>query len=349
LLVVGVGELPRHYVAQMVLLLVIGSMGIIGLLEWVIARPTVVRIAVAAAVAALCVALLGPLAGRRQLLVLGLAVAALVSVVVLALGIRYARRRGSRIPAAAILAAVPAVLLSLAGAGQVVRSLDSPVSALDTAKARAVTWTADYLRTSVAPGSTLAFGAVLGYETAVEVADLFPLVQVRDVDLVFEPTAPLGVGFPGRSPTDDWIVLMASDRNPLAFDGYRAAAVAAALERKSVDVWVQAKITTRDEPLVIESALTPDHGFRTLARFAEPVPNGTLEVVVFGVDRPSLAFGREMWASIPAAERLVDQLEAAGEAAPHELARILRDRLIVVPDGPEADAIRTRLVRLTGP
>jgi hypothetical protein len=348
LLVVGVGELPRHFVAQMVLLIVIGSAGIIWLIGRVVVRPTVGRVAPAAAVAALCAVLLDPLTGRREALVVALVVGAVMSVVALALGIRLAQRRHFRIPAASILATVPAILLVSAGAVQAARSLDSPVSALDTAKARAVAWTADYLRSTVAPGSTLAFGPVLGYETAVEIAGSYRLLQVRDVDLVFDPTAPLAVAVPGRTPTDDWIALMASDRNPRAFDGYRAAAVVAALEGGSVDIWVQAMVTTPEEPLVIESALTPEHGFRTLARFVEPVPNGTLEVVVFGVDLASLGFGPEVWASLPAAERLIDQLEAMGARAPRDRARALGRRLVVVPDGAAADATRTRLERLTG-
>jgi hypothetical protein len=356
LLVVGVGDLPRHYVANLILLLAIGSGGWIWLVDRVVERPTVGRVAGLGLAAAAAVVVVLPLVTGLRLVLVGLAVLGVLGIA----GAGIVAQRMDRGAGAAGVAAwlrrggLSVLLVGLAfvvGAGGLfARSTASrPTPNLDDAKAEAVSTVAGWLRGNLPPGSTVAFAAGLGFETAVEIQDTFHVVQIRDeTDVVFDPSAPLGIGRPHVRPRDDWLALSALPRTASAYTGYSAGPLVDRIQRSRADVWVLITADAEGDPLVIDRALTPDHGFDLRARWSWSTGDGTLEALIVGIRRDDVAFGTTVWASQAALARLVDQLEASRAPSVPSVARALLARVAVVPEGPAADGLRTRLRALAG-
>jgi 4-amino-4-deoxy-L-arabinose transferase-like glycosyltransferase len=353
LLVIGVGDAPRHYVPQLVMLIAIGSGGWIWLVERVVERPTPARVAVLALAAGAAIVALAPLVVGRRLVLVGLAGLVLLSV---ATALVVASRRDRRARASAWLRSggVSLVLVGLAfvvGAGALLaRTTGSRSDATaDGAKAQAVGAVANWLRGNMPAGSTVAFGSALGFETAVEVQDDFRVVQIRNLtDVVFDAAAPLAVTRPGRSAADDWVALSALSRTASTFTGYAAITLADQIRRSGADAWVLITADAEEDPLLVDRALTPDHGFDLRARWTWPTGAGTLEALIFGIRRADVAFGTTLWASEAALARLVDQLAAAHTPSVPGIARALLARVSVVPEGPAADGLRARLRTLAG-
>jgi len=358
LLVVGVGDLPRHFVAQLVLLLAIGSGGWIWLVDRVVERPTLGRVVALGVADAAAVVVVLPLVTGLRLVLVGLAGLGLLAIV--GAGI-VSSRLDRGVGAAAWLrrGGISVLLVGLAfviGAGGLFArtTASRPEPNLDDAKAQAVASVASWLRGNLPPGSTVAFASGLGYETAVEVQDAFHVVQIRNqTAVVFDPTAPLAVGRPGSRARADWLALSALPRTASAYTGYGAAALVGQIRRSHADVWVLVTVDAENDPLVIDRALTPDHGFDLRASWTWPTGVGTLEALIFGIRPDDVAFGTTVWASQAALARLVDQLEAArtrsvAEASVADAARALLARVSVVPEGPTADGLRARLKALAG-
>lgn len=352
LLVAGVGELPRHYVAEIVLLLVVGASGWLWLVETALFHPG--RRSVAALILALAAAsaVVAPLALGRPVLLVGAAGLGLSALVAAGLILRSDDRRGrlaSRLGEGRLAALVVAVAL-VAGVGTLAVRMGEggPAARLDAARAAAVSTVTAWVRATVPAGSGIAFGQSLSQEMAVELQPAYRTVQVRERrDLVLEPAAPLGIGDTRGDRADDWVAIAASPGTAAGFVGYRAADLTADLRQKGVEVWIHAMATDFAEPLVVDRTLTPEHGFRRLASWSWSTASGTLDVLAFGVDANSVAFDRTVWISEDALARLVAGLEAAGAAGRPAAANLL-PRVAVVPEGPLADALRGRLARIAG-
>jgi hypothetical protein len=352
LLVIGVGELPRHYVAQLVLLIALGAGGWLWLAEEVVARPTTATIRLLAIAVGGAVAALEPLLAGRPLVFTAIAVvlgAVVMSIAVV--GVQPGlRARAQQIFGGGRLMVIGLVLAFVAGSSiTFVRAAQGgPADRFDTAKAAAVSTVPAWLRANLPAGSTVAFGQSLSQEMAVELRNGLRTVQVREMrDLQFDPTAPLGIGDGHGHGADDWIALAAMPGTGAGFVGYRASTLAEDLQTTQSDVWVQATATELVEPLVVDQALTPGHGFTTLSRWSWPTGTGTLDVVAYGIDRSRLTFDRTVWISVDALARLVDRFTGAGPIGAPSAAALL-DRIAIVPEGPQADALRARLRTLAG-
>lgn len=353
LLVVGIGELPRHYVAQMVLLLVVGSAGWIAVIEATVRRPTPARILVLAVAVVGAGLLLAPLLlGRPALVAVLLAMAAVLTLAGLVVAARRSRRtaigRWVRAGGAVVLVVVVAFLGatgSLVASTAGMRSL----SPLDAAKAAAVDSIVGWVEDELPPGSIVAFGALLSHEAAVGLGDDHRSVQIReDRDLVFDADAPLGVTRHGRAPVDDWLALSTSPTGARTFLGYEAGPLIDDLRRTGAAAWVQVQQTGVGDSLVVDAALTPAHGFQPAATWRYPTGAGSLIVTIYQVDPDRLAFDSTVWASEPALRRLVEQLEADGGPGARKAAAALLERVRLHPDDPGGPALLERLRVLAG-
>ena len=352
LLVIGVGELPRHYVAQMVLLIALGASGWLWLAEAVVARPTAATIRLLALATGGAIAVLEPLLGGRpvvfatMVVVLGGGVMA-IAVIAVHPGLRA---RAQQILGGGRLLVIGLVIAFVAGSSILfVRAAQGgSADRFDAAKAAAVSTVPAWLLANLPAGSTVAFGQSLSQEMAVELRDRLRTVQVRETrDLQFDPAAPLGIGDGHGHGADDWIALAALPGTGAGFVGYRASTLAEDLQTTRTDVWVQATATELVEPLVVDQTLTPAHGFTVLQRWSWPTGTGTLDVVAYGIDRSRLTFDRTVWVSLDALARLVDRFTSAGAVGAPAAAALL-DRIAVVPEGPQANALRARLRTLAG-
>ncbi len=353
LLVIGVGDVPRHYVAQMVLLLVIGSTGWLALVEAAVRRPTPARIVALAVSVIAAGVLLAPLARGRVTAVVAVAA---VAVVILAVAILVGRRRLDRAATARWFRTGGAAVLVVivAGLGATGWLLASTVagrapSSLDAAKAAAVAAIVGWVDTELPAGSTVAFGSSLSMETAVQLHGDHPAASIREsVDVVVDPHAPLGVTRSKQPPTDDWIALAASPRSAQTMVGYQAGPLLNELRRTKAAAWVHVEEAGVGDALVVDGALTPEQGFERAASWSWPTDSGALDVTIYRVDHAALGFDRTVWASEPALQRLVTQLEANGGRDARAAAAALLERLKVHPDDPGAPALLERLRALAG-
>lgn len=353
LLVVGVGDLPRHYVAQMVLLLVIGSAGWLAIIGAAVRRPTLARTgALLVALGAAGVVMAPLVAGRRTL---SIALSGLV--VVGALGALVIGARQTRRSAAgrwlrhggAIVTVVVLAFVTAAGSLTVSAAGLRDGSPLDGAKAAAVASVGAWIKAELPPGSTVAFVASLAHETAVELGDGYRVVQVREArDVVVDPDAFLGVVRQGRPPASDWIALSALTRNPWTLDGYQAGTLIEQLRESGTDAWIQVQATDFGEPIVVDAALTPEHGFDRAANWSWPTAAGTLEATIYRVHLERLSFDTTVWTSVLALRRIVEQLEAADSDGARAAAAALLERVRLYPDDPDGPALLERLRVVAG-
>jgi len=133
------------------------------------------------------------------------------------------------------------------------------------------------------------------------------------------------------------------------FAGFRASDLIRSLRAKRVDYWVQMTDSDYAPLRIVEPALTPGHGFTPVVQWNVSNAGGMLRVVILRVDRRSLAFGPTVWIYRLALAHLVSDLELATDPQRAAAARALLERVVVVPEGPPADALRARLRALTGP
>ena len=351
LLVVGVGELPRHYVAQMVLLLVIGSAGWLGLIEAAVRRPTAERTLPLFVAVISAGVVMAPLVSGRPTLVMGLAAIAAALTAALAIAaLIIGRRQAPRAVAVRWLrdggAVVTIVVLAFVTAvgPLAARAADPRASVTDDAKAAAVASVTAWIRAEVPPGSTIAFGRSLPHEMAVELGEDYRIVLVREAgDVLVDPEAPLGVIRQGGSSASDWIALAASSRHPQTLIGYQAGSLIEQLRQTRTDFWVHVDAPDFGEPLVVDAALTKEHGFDRAANWSWPSLSGNLVATIYRVQRDRLAFDPTVWMSAMALRRVVDQLEADGGAGAKAAAEALVERVRLHPDDPAGPALLDRL------
>ncbi len=234
LLVVSVGELPRHYVAQIGIALALGSAGWLRFIQGGIlrTRSTALASGLACGAAAIAVLVLVPglsLAVRAALIVAvtGL-VLALLATRIVPIRVWLASRR----PALPIALAGLAVATGFAFSAYSLRTTST--SLIDTTKAEAVATASAWVRANVPIGERVAFADRLAYETADVLQGSYDLVQQRESqDVRFDPNAPLGLRMRGVGPAGDWAAVWRAPLSPNGFYGYQRSALEEALRPSS--------------------------------------------------------------------------------------------------------------------
>ena len=350
LLVVSVGEGPRHYIAQIALLVALGACGWLELAVRVaLGRNRAALVAAAlllVAAALIAMPFLAETGSRRLIIRMGeLAVAAGVLTLLVWRG-RLARRLGLSFGPA-----LAAIVLSAATAGGGVLALyvvpRSP-SVLDATRAQAVHTIDAWVRANVPQGSTVAFGAQLAFETALPLQETFRTVAIpEDPGIHVDPSAPLGVRHGTDRGATDWISRRASPTDVTSLSGYRAESVLARIRELGVTTWIVTERTETSNSMSIVEALRHAAGAAIVTHWEWPFGAARLEATVFRIAPDALAFTDRVYVSRDALERITVGLEQApgpGRAA----AASLLARAAVIPDDDAAAAILDRLRRLAG-
>jgi hypothetical protein len=359
LLVIAVGEPPRNYLAQIGLLTVVAAAGWLRAIEWALtSRRSVVTIVVFVAVGAAAGAILAQAVPALSLRV-GLPVGALAG---LAISGRATRRPAAGAPAAtpsaggAVLTAATlggALVAVLAMATTVLagHALTYRESASGNARAAAVEAASSWIVANRPPGTKVGFGSFLGYETALDVATGYPMVQIHQALAVVDPRAPLGLAPASGPPVDDWIAVENS-RREREFYVFRASVFAKAVKASGISIYVYDTGPTTSVPALL-GALTPSHGFTELTSASFPViaSDGVTTVTethIFAVDPSRLDFADSpMFISVGALTRLVGLLERDPTTAPATAAALAK-RLSTWPDPAAGQALLDRLRALAG-
>jgi hypothetical protein len=350
LLVVSVGELPRHYIAQIGIALAVGSAGWLRFIQAGILRSRTTALAAGLACGAAAIAVLVLVSGLSLTIRVGL-LAAVTGLVLALLATRI-------VPIAAWLAlrrpALPIALAGLAVATGIAFSTYSllrsgSTSLVDRTKAEAVATASAWVRANVPIGGRVAFADRLAYETADVLQGSYDLVQQRESqDVRFDPNAPLGLRMRGTGSTGDWAAIWRAPLSPNGFYGYERAALEEALRSRRIDIWILTGPTGPNSASPIVAALEHATGIRRLAHWSWPYPAGRLETTVFGIDPDHLRLDDgHLYISPDALDSLVRQLEAHRDRA-GATARGLLERAVLVPEGASSEALRARLRALAG-
>jgi hypothetical protein len=242
---------------------------------------------------------------------------------------------------------VPAVAVAVGAVGVTLRTYRP--SRLDPVKTTALETTSSWIASNVPPGSTIAFAAVLAYETADTLQGRYRIRQIReDQNLLFDASAPLGLKQLREPLADDWIAVDVSPNVNGRFYGYRAGELEARLAREQPVVWTVSSLRSTRSTVPILDALKDVPGIRLQMSWAWPVPGGSLDTNVFAIDANTVNLDeRRMYVTQPALEELADLLGRAGESGRAAAAR-LAARVTPVPDDANGQALIGRLKALGG-
>jgi hypothetical protein len=297
-LVIGVGEPPRNYFAQIAILAALAGAG------WLWFGETTLRMI--------------RLHDRRP----GLAGAAI------------------RIALVALFVASSTVLAQHALTFRQMRN--------SAARDAALTTTIDWVRANVRQGSTVGIGSFLSYEIALGLRGTHQSALIRHVLAIGDPAAPRGVRRSNTQGTDDWIAIDVAPRNVNELQGFAAGRLTDRLRSTGVDVWIYGTEAASSAPTIVH-ALAGAPGIKEVAAWSWPTSTIPIEIHVYAIDRPALAFDTdELHVSIEALERLVTMLEAEGGAAASSTAANLAEHVVVSPPSPAGEGLLERLRVLAG-
>jgi len=252
-----------------------------------------------------------------------------------------ARRRTA---AAVIGAGVVAVVL-LAG-HDVERLARSGLTAPgDTTRALATQSISDWLRAHVAAGSTVAFGAVQGEETAVDLNGRFRLTQLAPGLAVFDANATDGLATPGRARSVEWVAV---DRHPRedAFYALSASSAQETLADPNLRAVVYVTGIPTASPSVL-SLLAHCPGLVHSATWRWPYGTGDLVVDVFSVT-PTFVRVPTDRLYMPADALSIILQRLSGNPAASTVARQLMERVTLAPASASDAATLARLRQLAG-
>ncbi|MGH2465055.1 MAG: hypothetical protein ACRDGI_06310, partial [Candidatus Limnocylindrales bacterium] len=346
LLVIAVGEPPRNYLANLALLTILAAAGWLWTLEKLLrTKRTELLIAGAGAFGLAGGVVLAGLAGRSAVL-FGLAgVVVGIGAVGLAL---FLERRGREVRAFIVPAV--AVFVLLGGAAILIaHGRNSLNRAGDVARNNAVTTEVAWIRANIPPGTKIAYGSFLAYETAYYLAADYGTTEIRARIAVSSPTAPDGLLRLGESPAgDDWIAVDSAPRNVAQFQAYRASWLVTQFQTTKALYWVYTTGIDTSSP-TIEAALTTATGFTKVADWTFPVAgNPPLHTSIYRIDAAKIGFTTTRLVMAPdALARLVTLLGADGTAGKAAAGRILA-AVDVEPAGPAAEAAMASLKALAG-
>ena len=165
-----------------------------------------------------------------------------------------------------------AVALLIGGSGLLVahgRNTTAPPG--DAGRSEIVSRSVAWIRANVPPGSTIAYGEFLAYETAYNLAGDYGTVQIRARLSTSAITAPDGMARAGEAPADDWVAIDIAPRNVYQFYAYRAHWLTASFARTNATYWVYTTGVSTSS-LSIEAALTTATGFQKLTEWSVDVP-----------------------------------------------------------------------------
>jgi 4-amino-4-deoxy-L-arabinose transferase-like glycosyltransferase len=352
LLVAAVGDVPRHLVAQMVILMAIGAGGWLWLLQSVATRSTTVgavALGLAGTAAAVILAPLATINPRVEVAVLVVVAAGLAVAVGIAIRPATRGRVGQWLRQDGTAIGAASIVFIASSAVYVVVAATQARPALDERKAGAVKLASGWLRDNAPPHSTIAFGGLLTMETAVDLGGTYPLAIVRESGATLDPQAPLGIADRfGGADAGDWISLGPTPQQAAVFAGFRASDLVRQLRAKKVDFWVQMTDSDDNPQRIVEPALTPERGFTPVAQWNVSNAGGLLRVVILRVDRARLALGSAIWIYLPTLDALVTGLEATADPHRAVAAQALLERVVAEPSGPPADALLARLRAIAG-
>jgi hypothetical protein len=349
LLVVSVGEGPRHYIAQLALLVAVGACGWVRIAERVGRRDRAGYILGIAAVAiglALAYPTFDNLVSRRLLIRLAVLLTAIVAIAVIGVRAGALRRIGS--PRAGVVAIV---MSSIVGLAIVVTSVVVPLHqpSLDRTRADAVRTITTWVRANLPSGSSVVLGNVLEFEVALGLQADYRLVDLRDESAIkVRPASPLGVGSSRDPAADDWVALRASPGDVTSLSGYRSSTLVGRLRELGPTVWITSELTGARQSSPIVAALAEARGVTVGARWNWKYGTSRLETTVFRIDPGQLEFPGRVVVTTMGLQQIVKGLEAAGSASSSAAAALLA-RVEVAGADPTAAGLLDRLRRLSAP
>jgi 4-amino-4-deoxy-L-arabinose transferase-like glycosyltransferase len=343
LLVVGVGETPRHYIAELALIVLLGTIGWShGLLRLAERdRPTAVLFGVIGAVA---IAIVGLSAIQRlsPLVIAGGIAGAGAALVVLAIGLRWLRRRG-RVALVGVLVASVVFALGLGTVG--VRAIRLPAQG-DANETKATADTIAWIRATVPAGGAVAFGPYLSMETSIDIPAGYRAIQVRHFLAIGDAAARLGLRGATGTP-DDFVAVDVAPIKANQFNVYAASRMLSLLRNGHALYYVYPISRLNSSKSILE-VLTPENGFTEIGPPRTYVgPTDTIDVHTYRVDLAALDIPADrLFIARDALERLVDRLEREPTAGAIAAGNLV-DRIAPPGDGSEADLL-ARLKTLAG-
>jgi 4-amino-4-deoxy-L-arabinose transferase-like glycosyltransferase len=341
LLVVGVGETPRHYIAELALIILSGTIGwyhgLLRLRER--DRPTAVLIAVLVTLAVLIVALAAAQRITPRLVVAGIVgVVALIVVFGAALG--WLRRR-RRLTAAGVLVTAMVFAVGLGAVG--VRAIRIPSAAEEI---RATADTIAWIKANIPPGGTVALGPYLSMETSIDMPGGIKAIQVRHFLAIDDPKATLGLRNAGGARTD-YVAVDVAPIKANQFNVYAASQIVDLLRSNKALYYIYSITRARSSKMVL-NVLTPQNGFTEIGPpRSYPGPTDTIDVHTFKVDLATLNVPSDrMFIAPDALERLIVRLESDPANGARAAAKLV-DRIVPPADGSES-ALLARLATLAG-
>ena len=339
LLVIGVGETPRHYLTELILLLTLGTVGWVAGLDALVGRrdrvlgASAIGLAVAGAVIVSLTALTRlPI----RTLALGAIAVAIVAIVAIAVG-RWLAARGRLLTTGPVVALTVALVLVGVAVDARAARLSTGRSVAERAAAAEIN---SWVRANVAPGSKVAIGPYLSNATAIDLPAGFVAAGLRHYLAVVDPTAELGMLGPGGDERD-FIAVDNAPGKANDFNVYDATSLDRFFRTQRPDILVYS-VNLASSSRSILMLLTPDRGFDEVATFHQQVASGDIETHVFRVDLDGLNIGPDQIViSAPALERLTVRLEA-DPAAGRTAATNLLERIVAPADG-SLDPLLARL------
>jgi hypothetical protein len=342
LLVFGVGETPRHYIAEIGLVLLLATIG------WYLGLARLVERDRAGSLLTIGLAAIGGVVvgsmavGRFDIRLVGLGIAGgLVGLLVAGLVVRWLSARDRL----GLVGIVLAGGLFVAGLGVVgVRAVRAPSHA-DATGSRATADTIAWIAANVPPGTTVAFGSYLSMETSIDLPAGYRALQVRQFLAVDDPSAPLGLrSAPGTA--TDYVAVDVAPLKANQFDVFAASQLVRQLKAAHAAFYVF-PVSHELTSATVLAVLTRTNGFTELPVRTYHGAGDTIDVHTYRIDPTMLNVPADrLYVAADALERLVDRLErtpAAGATA----ASGLLDRIVAPADGSET-ALLDRLRRLAG-
>ena len=346
LLVIAVGEPPRNYLANLALLTILAAVGWLWTLERVLRTQRAELLLGGAGLLGAAGGVVLAALGGRSALVFGL-IGLIIGLGVVGLALYYERRgreiRAFIVPAIAVLVLVGGTSLL------VVHGRNSVNRAGDVARSQMVGAEVAWIRANIPPGTEIAYGSFLAYETAYYLAADYGTTEIRARISISDAAAPDGLLRAGETPAgDDWIAVDSAPRNVDQFMAYRASWLVAQFQATKAAYWVYTTGIDTSSP-TIESALTTATGFTKVAEWTFPVAGtAPLHTSIYKIDPAAISFNTTRLLMAPdALTRLVGLLGADGAAGKSAAQRIATE-VNVEPAGPDATAALAALHTLAG-
>ncbi len=342
LLVIGVGETPRHYIQELALVIVTGTIGWYhGLLRLRERDRLTAGLVVGLAVLAAAILALSTLQRISPRVIVAGLVGVTVLVVASFVVVRWLRRRG-RLSAIGVVATAAVFVIVMGAVG--VRAVRIPGIA-SANEARASADTIAWIKANVPKGGTVAFGPYLSMETSIDLPAEYKAIQVRHYLAVDDPKAPLGLRSASGTATD----YVAVDTAPIKanqFNVYSSSLMTRLLKDNQALYYVYPITRARSSKMVL-NVLTPENGFTEVDTRSYSGPSDTIDVHTYKVDLDRLHIPADrMFIAADALERLVIDLEGDPVAGATAAGNLL-NAIVPPADGSET-ALLDRLKKLAG-